>query len=114
MPAVSATPSSTSDFDAANFLLSREIGSVRELWQEYKNGISPMPSVLHMNETYGAKWRASTKEAKFYYRRKIIYSKIEERISNGVSETEAVLQLESERGQRMLNKFAEYLKNNLE
>ncbi|GJJ73799.1 hypothetical protein EMPS_06157 [Entomortierella parvispora] len=57
--------------------MSRGIDTVREAWNEWTIGLSPLlPSVEQMDKKHGTKWRTSIKERKFYSNRLVIIREV--------------------------------------
>ena len=74
--------------------LCRNLTTVAEVWEEYKNGSNNNPSVESLVQQYGTKWIKSDREARYYYGRKRIYDYILNAVTNGTSEEAAVNGLE--------------------
>lgn len=83
--------------------MSRVITSVREVWQEWENGLLGGPAVKWLEDTFGARWRRTAAERKHFSRRKKIINYImkiaEER---GISGSEAANELDELREQNGL------------
>ena len=76
------------------YTLARNLTTVKEIWAEYKEGINGNPSVESLDSNYGPKWRGNIVEQKYYSQRKKIYSLVENLVSNGLSDDEAVERLD--------------------
>jgi hypothetical protein len=76
------------------YRLSRNLFTVDEVWREYKVGLGGNPSVESLELRYGARWRPSDSERKFFSRRQKIYKNIAASISGGQTDTAAVKVLE--------------------
>ena len=98
-PAVS-TPSILS------YKMSRSTHTIKEIWNEYQNGICGAPSIRFLNITYGNKWRATNTESKHYSRRLPIYRAISLLVDEGLSEIDAVNLMTSQKGNTSLVQFA--------
>ena len=72
----------------------RNLTTIKEIWAEYKVGINGNPSVQSLDSNYGSKWRANIVEQKYYSQRKKIYSLVENLVSHGLSDDEAVERLD--------------------
>jgi hypothetical protein len=80
------------------YSLSRSLQTVTEVWQEYSVGINGGPAVQVLEDTYGTSWRQLEPERRYYSRRKVFYSAIDEIATHrAVPHAEAVAALESER-----------------
>lgn len=82
------------DLPPPRYELSRAVGTVPELWQEWKYGLGGWPSVEYLEEKYHADWRPSCKERLFFSRRKRIIDAIYGRAKNGRSLEAAVAEVE--------------------
>ena len=79
------------------YKLFRNLTTVHEVWQEYKYGTNGNPSVESIEKQFGTKWLNSSSELRFYYNRKLICDYINNSINNGMSESDAVKDLEDYR-----------------
>jgi hypothetical protein len=61
--------------------LSRAIGTVLQLWDEWTVGIEGKPAVQDLERSYGPAWRPSASEHVLFSRRKIIVDEIQARIT---------------------------------
>ena len=52
--------------------MSRSVLTVFDMWREWTTGIGGAPSVKCLEDAWGAKWRISPTESRFFNRRKII------------------------------------------
>ncbi|KAI9365161.1 transcriptional activator of glycolytic enzymes-domain-containing protein [Pilaira anomala] len=60
-----------------SYKLKRDLTTVYALWKEWTIGMNEgQPSVYHLNETYGTKYRADAKERKYYSKCLIIINEI--------------------------------------
>ncbi|EEA20037.1 hypothetical protein PMAA_039040 [Talaromyces marneffei ATCC 18224] len=73
-----------------SYQLSRTIQTVRELWTEWAIGLDGQPAVRIIEEQYGARWRADSKERVMFGRRKIIIDEIYARTRDGISLNKAI------------------------
>ena len=74
----------------------RNLTTVNQVWQEYTQGLYGNPSMMSLNEEYGHKWRFTSSDRRFYYRRKRIYDFIENLTkTNGKTVADAIDMLES-------------------
>jgi hypothetical protein len=102
------------DRSIPSYALSRNLTTVHEVWTEYSCGIGCNPAVKDLEITFGTKWRKAPKEQRYFCRRSILYHKIQQLISEGFTEADAVNKLEM---LRTSNKFTldalqKYLHNN--
>jgi len=102
LPAVNAIPA---------YKLSRDLTTVTEVWNEYTVDIGYNPSVKHMEDTYGTKWRRHPSEQRYFSRRKILYDRVKELIVQGYTERDAVQELETLRKNNNLTLDALQKKN---
>eukprot|EP00644_Phytophthora_capsici_P008465 jgi/Phyca11/111313/e_gw1.20.201.1 len=89
--------------------MSRRISTVRELWSEWRVGLSNQPSVDCLDKQYGRKWRMSSKEARFYSRRHCVIKYVRYLIDQGLPVENAVDRADHERGKRSIDAFSKYL-----
>ena len=54
------------------YKMSRSVLTVFDMWREWTTGIGGAPSVKCLEDAWGAKWRISPTESRFFNRRKII------------------------------------------
>lgn len=64
------------DHEVPQHALRRDIRTVQGIWQEYTEGIDGSPSVQSLNERWGPRWRAASREAVYYSMRKVVYDEI--------------------------------------
>lgn len=92
------------DLTGPSYRLSRGLRSVVDVWNEYENGLNGMPAVRTLEQQYGAKWRSSETERRFFSRRKVYYVAFEELARSEGIDTHAVAEkLESQRRQMHLS-----------
>lgn len=78
--------------------MSRGISTVSELWTEWHVGLSTHPSIEYLDQTYGCKWRSSSKEAKFYSRRHYVIKYVRSLVNRGLSIESALKTLSQIKG----------------
>ncbi|CCX06815.1 Similar to High-osmolarity-induced transcription protein 1; acc. no. Q6CR76 [Pyronema omphalodes CBS 100304] len=92
------------------YRLSRNIKTVRELWEEWNNGLGPnQPSIVSLEKQFGPKWRSSTAERKFYSRRKVIIEEVNKHQKFGYTEEDALNMVEGFRGSKSLDSLSKEL-----
>ena len=80
----------------AEFKMARGLRTIQDIWQEYKYGLNGHQSVESMDNKYGRKWRTSSVEVSMYCSRSGVYKKIRNMIRDGMSESDALQELERE------------------
>ena len=81
----------TSNSNVHQYKLSRQIVTMKELWNEWTLGINGSPSVLQLNQQFKTKWRTNATETKFYSRRLLIINGIKSVASRlQITENEAL------------------------
>ncbi|KAI9208022.1 transcriptional activator of glycolytic enzymes-domain-containing protein [Polychytrium aggregatum] len=89
--------------------MSRTILTVPEAWREYTDGIDGGPAIQQLEQRWGARWRSSHKEMKFFCRRNIIYVYILEQLNKRPLD-EILAELETMRNNSSLNALSNKLK----
>lgn len=79
------------------------IDTVPEAWEEYRYGRSGNMSVEKLEALWGPRWRQDTKLRTWFQRRKLIADRIILYMSDGISEKDAVMEVEKMRRGRSLN-----------
>jgi hypothetical protein len=79
---------------APQYLLSRTISTVPQLWREWTVGLKGGPSVQGLEDLYGPRWRSMHKESVLYGRRKVIIDEIRQQHTKGMSIGAAVENVE--------------------
>ena len=92
-----------SDSNIPKYTLCRSLSTVHEVWKEYTEGFGNNASVKELEQKYGAMWRREPKEQRYFSRRNILYKKIEELIRSGITEEDAVNELEALRATKELS-----------
>ncbi|OWY99819.1 hypothetical protein PHMEG_00029119 [Phytophthora megakarya] len=85
--------------------------SVKELWAEWHDGIANQPSIQHLENTYGTKWRQSSNEAKFYSRRLCVINYVHTLVSSGLTTDATLERADIERGRRSIDALSKYLRS---
>ncbi|KAK6080534.1 hypothetical protein SCUP234_05080 [Seiridium cupressi] len=89
----------------------RTVGTVDEVWREYREGIDGQPAVEELDATWGSRWRPEPRGRTWYSRRKVIWDKIKEHIAEGMEEDEAVREVEKLRDGGTINKLIRMLQD---
>ena len=76
------------------YKLARNLETVKQVWDEYSHGLGGNPSIKSLNFNYGHKWLNSSSEIKFYSDRNKVYKAVQNLLSNGETEQEAVSSLD--------------------
>ncbi|KAI0007544.1 transcriptional activator of glycolytic enzymes-domain-containing protein [Xylariaceae sp. FL0662B] len=87
----------------------RTVGTVEEVWREYRQGMDGQQSIEWLDATWGSRWRPEPRGRTWYSRRKVIWDKIKEYINEGMSEDEAVREVEKLRDNGTINKLIRML-----
>ena len=103
-----------SDSNIPKYTLCRSLSTVHEVWKEYTEGFGNNASVKELEQKYGAMWRREPKEQRYFSRRNILYKKIEELIRSGITEEDAVNELEALRATKelSLDAFQKFINKN--
>ncbi|ETS73086.1 hypothetical protein PFICI_15261 [Pestalotiopsis fici W106-1] len=89
----------------------RTVGTVEEVWKEYREGIDGQPAVEELDATWGSRWRPEPRGRTWYSRRKVIWDKIKEYLADGMGEDEAVREVEKLRDGGTINKLIRMLQD---
>lgn len=90
--------------------MSRGLTRVSELWKEWHEGIGSSPSVISMEKKHGTKWRFTSKDSKFFSRRKVIIDHVNHVMKNrNVDANAALAAVEREQGAKSLDALSKYL-----
>lgn len=101
------TTASASNGEPPQYRLSRTITTVPDVWKEWNSGIGAGPAVQHLEDQYGSSWRTrSGGEGTLFCRRKAIVDKVKGMMRDGLSETQAVSQLEDVRVENGFSLYA--------
>ena len=87
----------------------RTVGTVEEVWREYREGMDGQPAIEKLDEAWGSRWRPEPRGRTWYSRRKVIWDKIKEHIEAGMAEDEAVREVERLRDGGTINKLIRLL-----
>ncbi|KAH9885364.1 transcriptional activator of glycolytic enzymes-domain-containing protein [Xylariomycetidae sp. FL2044] len=108
VPRSGPTPQSTS---APPHYEYRTLGTVDEVWKEYREGIEGQPAVEELDSVWGSRWRPEPRGRTWYSRRKVIWDKIKEYMHEGMDEDEAVREVERLRDGGTINKLIRSLQD---
>jgi hypothetical protein len=89
--------------------MNRSIVTVPHAWEEYSNGVDGNPSLKEL-ESQGTNWKILSGDASYYLRRLPLLKVIQRRINEGEEISFILSDLESQRGQRTLYLFCNFLK----
>lgn len=93
--------------------MSRGLSRVSELWHEWYTGFEHKTAIVDLNRKYGAKWRSSQNESKFYSRRKVIIDHVEATVKQRCVNVDTALAIcEAEQGKKSLDAYSKYLSKN--
>lgn len=79
------------------------IDTVPEVWEEFRYGRAGNMSVEKLDVLWGPRWRQDPKLRTWYQRRKVISDRIKLYMADGISEQDAVMEVEKMRRGRTLN-----------
>ncbi|KAH6693903.1 transcriptional activator of glycolytic enzymes-domain-containing protein [Plectosphaerella plurivora] len=91
------------------FFFRRYPDSVAELWAEYAHGLSGQPPVHSLDLRYGVRWRGDQYARTWYSRRNRFWELIKKLQSDGLSEEEALAELERKKGDGTVAKLIDTL-----
>ena len=77
------------------YKMMRNLTTVPDVWQEYKNGMNGNPSVESLVQASGIGWLESIGDRHFYYQRRRIYNYINSEHQKGNPENDTVNELET-------------------
>ncbi|KAI1483204.1 hypothetical protein K445DRAFT_27434 [Daldinia sp. EC12] len=87
------------------------VGTVEEVWKEYREGMDGQPAIEDLDATWGSRWRPEPRGRTWYSRRKVIWDKIKEYMAEGLDEEEAVKEVEKLRDGNTINKLIRMLQD---
>ncbi|KAI1088996.1 transcriptional activator of glycolytic enzymes-domain-containing protein [Rostrohypoxylon terebratum] len=87
------------------------VSSVEEVWKEYREGMDGQPAIEELDATWGSRWRPEPRGRTWYSRRKVIWDKIKEFMTEGLDEDEAVKEVEKLRDGNTINKLIRMLQD---
>ncbi|KAI1750748.1 transcriptional activator of glycolytic enzymes-domain-containing protein [Xylaria castorea] len=89
----------------------RTVGTVEEVWREYREGMDGQPAIEKLDATWGSRWRPEPRGRTWYSRRKVIWDKIKEYMGEGMDEEAAVQEVERLRDGGTINKLIRMLQD---
>lgn len=89
----------------------RTVGTVEEVWKEYREGMDGQPAIEELDSTWGSRWRPEPRGRTWYSRRKVIWDKIKEYVGEGMDEQSAVKEVEKLRDGGTINKLIRMLQD---
>ncbi|KAJ2986676.1 hypothetical protein NUW58_g4912 [Xylaria curta] len=89
----------------------RTVGTVEEVWREYREGMDGQPAIEKLDATWGSRWRPEPRGRTWYSRRKVIWDKIKEFMAEGRDEDAAVQEVEKLRDGGTINKLIRMLQD---
>ncbi|KAI2607726.1 transcriptional activator of glycolytic enzymes-domain-containing protein [Hypoxylon fragiforme] len=87
------------------------VGTVEEVWREYREGMDGQPAIEELDATWGSRWRPEPRGRTWYSRRKVIWDKIKEYMSEGLDEDDSVREVEKLRDGGTINKLIRMLQD---
>ena len=90
-----SSPSAINDnYIPPQYLLSRTISTVPQLWREWTVGLKGGPSIQGLEDLYGSRWHPMHKESVLYGQWKVIVDEIRQQHTKGMSIGAAVENIE--------------------
>ncbi|KAI1735618.1 transcriptional activator of glycolytic enzymes-domain-containing protein [Xylaria scruposa] len=89
----------------------RTVGTVEEVWREYREGMDGQPAIEKLDATWGSRWRPEPRGRTWYSRRKVIWDKIKEYMAEGMDEEASVQEVERLRDGGTINKLIRMLQD---
>jgi Transcriptional activator of glycolytic enzymes len=88
----------------------QNLRDVPSIWREWSVGIAGNPAVRDLEEKFQHRWRPTPKARTAFCRRKVIWDAVILRMGKGLTEEEAVSDLETFRQKESINKLHDRLK----
>ncbi|KAL5942519.1 hypothetical protein ACKVV1_011565 [Pyricularia oryzae] len=85
--------------------------TVGEVWAEFKHGLDGTPPIEAIEQQWGSRWRPDPKGRTWFSRRKIVWDKVRELIHDGLSEEDAVAEVDAMRNGRSVHWLINLLTN---
>ncbi|RYP03647.1 hypothetical protein DL764_005026 [Monosporascus ibericus] len=89
----------------------RTVGTVEDVWKEYREGMGGQPAIEELDANWGSRWRPEPRGRTWYSRRKVIWDRIKENMEHGMSEEDAVKEVERLRDGGTINKLIRMLQD---
>ncbi|CAD6924348.1 unnamed protein product [Tilletia controversa] len=94
------------------YQLSRSLSTIAEVWMEWDVGVNGCASVKELERLYGARWRPSPTERKFFSNRKRLWDAVEKLSKHRRVEGKAAA-MELERRRKILNKSVDWVQKHI-
>ncbi|TLS21552.1 uncharacterized protein PpBr36_10197 [Pyricularia pennisetigena] len=85
--------------------------TVGEVWAEFKHGLDGTPPIEVIEQQWGSRWRPDPKGRTWFSRRKIVWDKVRELIHDGLTEEDAVNEVDAMRNGRSVHWLINLLTN---
>ncbi|KAI6352023.1 hypothetical protein MCOR25_011264 [Pyricularia grisea] len=85
--------------------------TVGEVWAEFKHGLDGTPPIEVIEQQWGSRWRPDPKGRTWFSRRKIVWDKVRELIHDGLTEEDAVAEVDTMRNGRSVHWLINLLTN---
>ncbi|TLD33384.1 hypothetical protein PspLS_00111 [Pyricularia sp. CBS 133598] len=85
--------------------------TVGEVWAEFKHGLDGTPPIEAIEQQWGSRWRPDPKGRTWFSRRKIVWDKVRELIHDGLTEEDAVAEVDAMRNGRSVHWLINLLTN---
>jgi hypothetical protein len=82
-----------------------DLRTVADAWREWKEGIAGFPAVELLESCWGAAWRPEAKQRVAFCRRKVIWDEVNRLLQAGLTQNDAIAQLEALRSGKSLYKL---------
>jgi transcriptional activator of glycolytic enzymes GCR1 len=86
------------------------VSTVKQVWQQWKDGYGGNPPVEQLERDWGAQWRPDARMRQWFSRRKVIWDRLREIVDAGQTPDAAVDQLEKLRKGKSLHQLSKQLK----
>ena len=102
--------------DCGQYKMSKGIGTITDLWREWKYGLTGSPSTESLERRNGPAWCATKADRRFFNRRKLVIDSIESKarqMSGELSETASFVAQQFEQQRASLGKSIDWITKNL-
>ena len=83
-----------------------DLRTVADAWREWKEGIAGFPAGEQPQSSWGLSWRLEAKQRVAFCRRKVVWDEVNRQIQAGLTQNDAIAQLEALRSGKSLYKLA--------
>jgi hypothetical protein len=90
-----------------------DLRTVADVWREWKEGIAGFPAVEQLESSWGPAWRPLPKHRVAFSRRKVIWDEVNRLLQTGLTQDDAVAQLEALRNSGSLYRLVGLLQERL-